>query len=108
MISNENSKKLAVPILMFVFCEFIYRQHLVKYIFFKNFLVFSFFGNSILDNNISFGVLNFVVACIVLLISKFWFNGKLTSIDYSKKMNIKKTTLVIFCFFVLYYYVCNI
>ncbi|EGL35184.1 CAAX amino terminal protease family protein [Parvimonas sp. oral taxon 110 str. F0139] len=101
MISNENSKKLAVPILMFVFCEFIYRQHIVKYIFFNDFLVVSLFGNSILDKNISFGVLNFVVAGIVLLISKFLFNGKLTSVDYSKKMNIKKTILIVFLFLIL-------
>ena len=37
MISNENSKKLAVPMLMFVFCEFIYRQQITKYIISKNF-----------------------------------------------------------------------
>ena len=30
MIYNENSKKLVVPMLMFVFCEFIYRQHIVN------------------------------------------------------------------------------
>ena len=94
MISNENSKKLAVPVLMFVFCEFIYRQRITKYIFSKNFLVVSLFGNSILDKNISFGVLNFAVAVVVLLISKYIFKEKLTSIDSSDKISFKKSTII--------------
>ena len=88
MISNENSKKLAVLVLMFVFCEFIYRQRITKYIFSKNFLVVSLFGNSILDKNISFGVLNFAIAVVVLLISKYIFKEELTSIDSSDKITI--------------------
>ena len=91
MISNENSKKLAVTILMFVFCEFIYRQHIVKYIFFNNFLVVNFLGNSILDKNISFGLLNFTIAVVVLLIS----------IDSSDKISLKKSTIITFLILVL-------
>ena len=101
MISNENSKKNVVLVLMFVFCEFIYRQHIVKYIFSKNFLVVNFFGNSILDKNISFGLLNFVVAVVVLLISKYIFKEKLTSIDSSDKISFKKSTMITFLILIL-------
>ena len=101
MISNENSKKNVVLVLMFVFCEFIYRQRITKYIFSKNFLVVNFLGNSILDKNISFGVLNFVVAVVVLLISKYIFKEKLTSIDNSDKISFKKSTIITFLILVL-------
>ena len=101
MISNENSKKLAVTILMFVFCEFIYRQHIVKYIFFNNFLVVNFLGNSILDKNISFGLLNFTIAVVVLLISRYIFKEKLTSIDSSDKISLKKSTIITFLILIL-------
>ena len=101
MISNENSKKNVVLVLMFVFCEFIYRQRITKYIFSKNFLVVNFFGNSILDKNISFGLLNFVVAVVVLLISKYIFKEKLTSIDNSDKISFKKSTIITFLILVL-------
>ena len=101
MISNEKSKKLAVPVLMFVFCEFIYRQRITKYIFSKNFLVVSLFGNSILDKNISFGVLNFAIAVVVLLISKYIFKEKLTSIDSSDKISFKKSTMITFLILIL-------
>ena len=101
MISNENSKKNVVLVLMFVFCEFIYRQRITKYIFSKNFLVVNFFGNSILDKNISFGLLNFVVAVVVLLISKYIFKEKLTSIDNSDKISFKKSTIITFMILVL-------
>lgn len=101
MISNENSKKNVVLVLMFVFCEFIYRQRITKYIFSKNFLVVNFFGNSILDKNISFGLLNFVVAVVVLLISKYIFKEKLTSIDSSDKISLKKSAIIVFLAVVL-------
>ena len=101
MISNENSKKLAVLVLMFVFCEFIYRQRITKYIFSKNFLVVSLFGNSILDKNISFGVLNFAIAVVVLLISKYIFKEELTSIDSSDKISFKKSTIITFLILIL-------
>lgn len=42
----KNSKKWVVPILMFIFCEFIYRQHLVKYLLDRDYLVVNFFENS--------------------------------------------------------------
>ena len=99
MISNENSKKNVVLVLMFVFCEFIYRQHIVKYIFFNNFLVVNFLGNSILDKNISFGLLNFTIAVVVLLISRYIFKEKLTSIYSSDKISLKKSTIITFLIF---------
>ena len=101
LLNIKNFKKWILPILMFVFCEFIYRQRITKYIFSKNFLVVNFFGNSILDKNISFGLLNFVVAVVVLLISKYIFKEKLTSIDSSEKINFKKSTIITFLILVL-------
>lgn len=91
-----NLKKWVAPILMFIFCEFIYRQHLVKYLLDRDYLVVNFFENSVLNKTFSFGLLNFAVAVIILLISKFIFKEKLTSIDGSDKMSLKKSTIIVF------------
>lgn len=92
----KNSKKWVVPILMFIFCEFIYRQHLVEYLLDRDYLVVNFFENSFLNKTFSFGLLNFAVAVIILLISKFIFKEKLTSIDSSDKMSLKKSAIIVF------------
>ena len=97
----KNSKKWVVPILMFIFCEFIYRQHLVKYLLDRDYLVVNFFENSFLNKTFSFGLLNFVVAVVVLLISKYIFKEKLTSIDNSDKISFKKSTIITFLILVL-------
>ena len=97
----KNSKKWVVPILMFIFCEFIYRQHLVKYLLDRDYLVVNFFENSFLNKTFSFGLLNFAVAVIILLISKFIFKEKLTSIDSSDKISLKKSTIIVFLAVVL-------
>ena len=92
----KNSKKWVVPILMFIFCEFIYRQHLVKYLLDRDYLVVNFFENSFLNKTFSFGLLNFAIAVIILLISKFIFKEKLTSIDSSDKMSLRKSAIIVF------------
>ena len=46
------------------------------------------------------GLWCFVVACIILLISKFVFNGKMNSIDNSEKMDLKKSIIISILFFV--------
>ncbi|AXU10072.1 CPBP family intramembrane metalloprotease [Parvimonas micra] len=92
----KNSKKWVAPVLMFVFCDFIYRQHLVKYLLDRDCLVVNFFENSFLNKTFSFGLLNFAVAVIILLISKFIFKEKLTSIDSSDKISIKKSAIIVF------------
>ena len=92
----KNSKKWVVPILMFIFCEFIYRQHLVKYLLDRAYLVVNFFENSFLNKTFSFGLLNFAIAVIILLISKFIFKEKLTSIDSSDKMSLRKSAIIVF------------
>ena len=92
----KNSKKWVVPILMFIFCEFIYRQHLVKYLLDRDCLVVNFFENSFLNKTFSFGLLNFAIAVIILLISKFIFKEKLTSIDSSDKMSLRKSAIIVF------------
>ena len=96
MVDTRNFKKWIFPILMFVFCEFVYRQHLVKYLLDRDYLVVNFFENSVLNKTFSFGLLNFAVAVVVLLISKFIFKEKLTSIDNSDKISFKKSIIIIF------------
>ena len=95
MVNIKNSKKWVAPVLMFVFCDFIYRQHLVKYLLDRDCLVVNFFENSFLNKTFSFGLLNFAVAVIILLISKFIFKEKLTSIDSSDKMSLRKSTIIV-------------
>lgn len=101
MIDAKNFKKWILPILMFVFCEFVYRQHLVKYLLDRDYLVVNFFENSVLNKTFSFGLLNFAVAVVILLISKFIFKEKLTSIDNSDKISFKKSIIIIFLTLVL-------
>ena len=96
----KNSKKWVAPILMFVFCEFIFRQGISKKIFYDDLLVFAFFDNTVVNKYFSLGLWCFVVACIILLISKFVFNGKMNSIDNSEKMDLKKSIIISILFFV--------
>ena len=96
----KNSKKWVVPILMFIFCEFIFRQGISKKIFYDDLLVFAFFDNTVVNKYFSLGLWCFVVACIILLISKFVFNGKMNSIDNSEKMDLKKSIIISILFFV--------
>ena len=96
MLNGKNITKWVAPVLMFVFCNFIYRQHLVKYLLDRDYLVVNFFENSFLNKTFSFGLLNFAVAVIILLISKFIFKEKLTSIDSSDKISIKKSAIIVF------------
>ena len=96
----KNSKKWVVPILMFIFFEFIFRQRISKKIFYDDLLVFVFFDNTVVNKYFSLGLWCFVVACIILLISKFVFNGKMNSIDNSEKMDLKKSIIISILFFV--------
>ena len=63
----KNSKKWVAPILMFVFCEFIFRQRISKKIFYDDLLVFNFFDNTVVNKYFSLGLSCFVVTCIILL-----------------------------------------
>lgn len=101
MVNVKNLTKWVAPVLMFVFCDFIYRQHLVKYLLDRDYLVVNFFENSFLNKTFSFGLLNFAVAVIILLISKFIFKEKLTSIDSSDKISFKKSAIIVFSAVVL-------
>jgi len=101
MVDTKNFKKWIFPILMFVFCEFVYRQHLLKYLLDRDYLVVNFFENSVLNKTFSFGLLNFAVAVVVLLISKYIFKEKLTSIDSSDKISFKKSTIITFLILIL-------
>ena len=100
MVNVKNFKKWFFPALMFLFFEFIFRQRISKKIFYDDLLVFAFFDNTVVNKYFSLGLWCFVVACIILLISKFVFNGKMNSIDNSEKMDLKKSIIISILFFV--------
>ena len=100
MVNVKNFKKWIFPALMFLFFEFIFRQIISKKIFYYDLLVFNYFDNTVVNKYFSLGLSCFVVTCIILLLSKFIFNGKMNSIDSSEKMNLKKSIIISFLFFV--------
>ena len=100
MVNVKNIKKWIFPALMFLFFEFIFRQRISKKIFYDDLLVFNFFDNTVVNKYFSLGLSCFVVTCIILLLSKFIFNGKMNSIDSSEKMNLKKSIIISILFFV--------
>ena len=91
MVNVKNFKKWIFPALMFLFFEFIFRQRISKKIFYDDLLVFNFFDNTVVNKYFSLGLSCFVVTCIILLLSKFIFNGK---------MNLKKSIIISILFFV--------
>ena len=100
MVNVKNFKMWILPALMFLFFEFIFRQRISKKIFYDDLLVFNFFDNTVVNKYFSLGLSCFVVTCIILLLSKFIFNGKMNSIDSSEKMNLKKSIIISILFFV--------
>ena len=85
MVNVKNFKKWFFPALMFLFFEFIFRQRISKKIFYDDLFVFNFFDNTVVNKYFSLGLSCFVVTCIILLLSKFIFNGKMNSIDSTYK-----------------------
>lgn len=100
ILNTQNFKKWILPALMFLFCEFFFRQRISKKIFYDDLLVFNFFDNTVVNKYFSLGLSCFVVTCIILLVSKFIFNGKMNSIDSSEKMNLKKSIIISILVFV--------
>lgn len=100
MINVKNFKKWIFPVFMFLFFEFIFRQKILNSIFSGKILVFDFFENPIVNNFFVGGICCLSGNCIIFLIIKYVFNGKLNSIDSSEKMDLKKSIIISILVFV--------
>ena len=100
MVNVKNFKKWILPVLMFLFFEFIFRQKILNSLFSGKILVFKFFENPIVNNFFVGGICCLFGNCIIFLIIKYVFNGKLNSIDNSEKMDLKKSIIISILVFV--------
>lgn len=100
MVNVKNFKKWILPVLMFLFFEFIFRQKILNSLFFGKIFVFKFFENPIVNNFFVGGICCLFGICIIFLIIKYVFDGKLNSIDSSEKMNLKKSIIISILVFV--------
>ena len=88
LLNVKNFKKWILPILMFVFCEFIFKRKILP-IFRKFVLTGDYFFDGILFDGLGY----IFIILSVLLISKYVYNGKFNSIDASSKKGLKKSLL---------------
>ena len=100
MVNVKNIKKWILPVLMFLFFEFIFRQKILNSLFFGKIFVFKFFENPIVNKFFVGGICCLFGNCIIFLIIKYVFNGKLNSIDNSEKMDLKKSIIISILVFV--------
>ena len=100
MINVKNIKKWIFPVFVFLFFEFIFRQKILNSIFSGKIFVFKFFENPIVNNFFVGGICCLFGNCIIFLIIKYIFNGKLNSIDNSEKMDLKKSIIISILVFV--------
>lgn len=100
LLNIKNFKKWIFPALMFLFFEFIFRQKILNSLFFGKIFVFKFFENPIVNNFFVGGICCLFGICIIFLIIKYVFDGKLNSIDSSEKMNLKKSIIISILVFV--------
>ncbi len=88
ILNIKNFKKWILPILMFVFCEFIFKRKILPVI-----IKFKFTGDYIFDVILFQGLGYIFIILSVLLISKYVYNGKFNSIDASSKKGLKESFL---------------
>lgn len=100
MVNVKNIKKWIFPVFMFLFFEFIFRQKILNSLFFGKIFVFKFFENPIVNNFFVGGICCLFGICIIFLIIKYVFDGKLNSIDNSEKMDLKKSIIISILVFV--------
>ena len=86
LLNTKNFKKWILPILMFVFCEFIFKIKIIPVI-----IKFKFTGDYIFDVILFQGLGYIFIILSVLLISKYVYNGKFNSIDASSKKGLKES-----------------
>ena len=88
LLNIKNFKKWILPILMFVFFEFIFKIKIIPVI-----IKFKFTGDYIFDVILFQGLGYIFIIISVLLISKYIYNGKFNSIDASSKQRLKESFL---------------
>ena len=103
ILNVKNFKKWILPILMFVFCEFIFKRKIVPVI-----IKFKFSGDYIFDVILFQGLGYIFIIISVLLISKYIYNGKFNSIDASSKKGLKESflfSIVILILTIIFFFV---
>lgn len=88
LLNIKNFKKWILPILMFIFCEFIFKRKILPI-----FRKFVFTGDYFFDGILFDGLGYIFIILSVLLISKYVYNGKFNSIDASSKKGLKESFL---------------
>ena len=88
LLNIKNFKKWILPILMFAFCEFIFRRKIIPFI-----AKFKLTADYIFDVILFQGLGYIFIIISVLLISKYIYNGKFNSIDASSKKGLRESFL---------------
>ena len=103
ILNVKNFKKWILPILMFIFCEFIFKRKILPFI-----IKFKFTGDYIFDVILFQGLGCIIIIISVLLISKYVYNGKFNSIDASSKKGLKESflfSIVILILTIIFFFV---
>lgn len=119
MVDIKSFKKWVVPILMFIFCEFVLRKKILNGIFSGKIFCLKLFDNPNVNCFFWGGVGCIFFSCIVFLFAKFIYDGKVNSIDNLEKVSFKKSILISIMFFIftmviiymikyIEHFVCNI
>ena len=105
MIDTKNFKKWILPVLMFIFCEFIFKRKIVPVI-----IKFKLSGDFYFDWILFQGLGYIFIIISVLLISKYVYNGKFNSIDASSKKGLKESflfSIVILILTIIFLFILN-
>ena len=103
LLNIKNFKKWILPILMFVFCEFIFKRKILPI--FRKFVLT---GDHYFDWILFQGLGCIIIIISVLLISKYVYNGKFNSIDASSKKGLKESflfSIVILILTIIFFFV---
>lgn len=105
LLNVKNFKKWILPVLMFVFCEFIFKRKILPFI-----IKFKFTGDYFFDGILFDGLGYIFIILSVLLISKYVYNGKFNSIDASSKKGLKESflfSIVILILTIIFLFILN-
>lgn len=103
ILNTQNFKKWILPVLMFIFCEFIFRRKIIPFI-----AKFKLTGDYLFDGILFQGLGYIFIIISVLLISKYVYNEKLNSIDASSKKGLRESflfSIVILILTIIFFFV---
>ena len=103
ILNTQNFKKWILPVLMFIFCEFIFRRKIIPFI-----AKFKLTGDYLFDGILFQGLGYIFIIISVLLISKYVYNEKLNSIDASSKKGLRESflfSIVILVLTIIFFFV---